>query len=272
MSTRLEDRQDVDVQDAAAQDAPMLIAQSVSKSFGKTAVLRGIDLIVPRGKVFCLIGSSGSGKSTFLRCINHLETIDSGRLLVDNLYVGYAEQERKLYALKEKQLAARRAEIGMVFQRFNLFPHLNVLKNITAAPLLHKRCNKSEANEMAYALLERVGLRHKADAYPAELSGGQQQRIAIARTLAMKPKLLLFDEPTSALDPELTGEVLSVMRDLASEGRTMIIVTHEVDFARDVADTLVFMDEGRVLEAGPPSQLLNSPVHQRTASFLAKHS
>lgn len=250
---------------------PMLVAQSVTKSFGKTSVLRGIDLTVPQGKVFCLIGTSGSGKSTFLRCINHLETIDGGRLLVDNHYVGYAERNSKLYALKPKALAAQREHIGMVFQRFNLFPHLSVLKNITAAPLLHRRCSKSEANELAYSLLERVGLRHKANAFPSELSGGQQQRVAIARTLAMQPKLLLFDEPTSALDPELTGEVLSVMHDLASEGRTMIIVTHEIAFARDVADTLVFMDNGKVVETGPPDQLLTSPVHERTETFLAKY-
>lgn len=249
----------------------MLVAQSVTKSFGKTPVLQGVDLTVQRGQVCCLIGTSGSGKSTFLRCINHLETIDSGRLLVDNEYVGYAERDSKLYALKPKALAAQREQIGMVFQRFNLFPHLSVLKNITAAPLLHRRCDQTEANELAHSLLDRVGLRHKANAYPSELSGGQQQRVAIARTLAMQPKLLLFDEPTSALDPELTGEVLSVMRDLASEGRTMIIVTHEIAFARDVADVLALMDHGKVIEAGTPSQLLSAPAHERTATFLAKY-
>jgi polar amino acid transport system ATP-binding protein len=248
----------------------MLLAQSVKKRFGNLPVLRGIDLAVPKGKVFCLIGSSGSGKSTFLRCINHLEMIDGGRLLVEGRYVGYQERGGKLFELAPKALAAQRAQIGMVFQRFNLFPHLTVLGNITAAPLVHRRCSKAEAQEMARALLERVGLANKADAYPSELSGGQQQRVAIARTLAMRPKLLLFDEPTSALDPELVGEVLSVMRDLAKEGHTMIVVTHEITFAREVADTLVFIDQGKVLESGPPAQLLQAPAHERTASFLAK--
>jgi polar amino acid transport system ATP-binding protein len=248
----------------------MMLAQSVTKSFGNLPVLQGIDLAVPRGKVFCLIGSSGSGKSTFLRCINHLETIDGGRLLVDGRYVGYEEHGGKLFELGAKALAAQRAQIGMVFQRFNLFPHLTVVDNITAAPLVHRRCNKAEAQDLAHGLLERVGLRDKAKAYPSELSGGQQQRVAIARTLAMQPKLLLFDEPTSALDPELVGEVLSVMRDLAKEGRTMIVVTHEISFAVEVADTLVFMHEGKVLETGPPAQLLRAATHQRTTSFLAK--
>ncbi|WP_413989147.1 amino acid ABC transporter ATP-binding protein [Labrys okinawensis] len=250
--------------------ATMLLAQSVTKHFGNLSVLRGVDLSVSKGKVFCLIGSSGSGKSTFLRCINHLETIDGGRLLVDGQYVGYEERGGRLFERGEKALAAQRAQIGMVFQRFNLFPHLSVLDNITAAPLVHRRCSKAEAQEMALSLLERVGLRSKADIFPSELSGGQQQRVAIARTLAMRPKLLLFDEPTSALDPELVGEVLSVMLDLAREGHTMIVVTHEISFAREVADTLVFLDQGKVLESGPPTQLLHNPAHERTAAFLAK--
>ena len=250
--------------------APMVLAEQVRKRFGATEVLKGVDAVVPAGSVFCLIGSSGSGKSTFLRCINHLERIDSGRLLVDGHYIGYEERNGALYEVGERALAAQRAEIGMVFQRFNLFPHLTARENIARAPILLKRSSKAEAREEALHLLDRVGLLDKADNYPAELSGGQQQRVAIARTLAMHPKLLLFDEPTSALDPELVGEVLSVMRDLAKEGRTMVVVTHEMGFARDVADVLAFMDEGRILEVGPPAQLLTAPAQARTASFLSR--
>jgi polar amino acid transport system ATP-binding protein len=253
---------------ASAEDTPMVLAESVCKRFGDIEVLRGIDLVVPRGKVFSLIGASGSGKSTFLRCINHLESIDSGRLLVDGSYVGYEERDGKLYELPDRALAARRAEIGMVFQRFNLFPHLTAIENVTRAPVLLKRMGKREAVDVGLQLLERVGLRAKADNYPAELSGGQQQRVAIARALAMRPKLLLFDEPTSALDPELVGEVLAVILDLAKEGRTMIVVTHEISFATEVADVLAFMDGGKILEAGPPAALMSAPTHARTAAFL----
>ena len=250
-------------------EQPMVVAESVRKRFGATEVLSGVNAVVPRGKVFCLVGSSGSGKSTFLRCINHLESIDKGRLLVDGDYVGYEQKGDELHELSERALAARRAEIGMVFQRFNLFPHLTALQNITRVPVMLKRTSKKEAHEVAMGLLERVGLSDRADHYPAELSGGQQQRVAIARTLAMKPKLMLFDEPTSALDPELVGEVLEVMKDLAREGRTMIVVTHEINFAREVADILALMDRGVIVEAGPPEQMISAPTHPRTAAFFA---
>ena len=247
----------------------MVLAEGVRKRFGQTEVLRGADAVVSRGEVFCLIGASGSGKSTFLRCINHLETIDSGRLLVDGRYVGYEERDGALLELGERELASRRAEIGMVFQRFNLFPHLTALANITCTPLMLGRMKKAEANETARALLARVGLANRADHYPSELSGGQQQRVAIARALAMAPKLMLFDEPTSALDPELVGEVLAVIKDLAREGRTMVVVTHEIGFARDMADTLAFMDGGKVVECGPPDRMIREPSHPRTAAFLS---
>lgn len=250
-------------------EQPMVVAESVRKRFGATEVLSGVNAVVPRGKVFCLVGSSGSGKSTFLRCINHLESIDKGRLLVDGDYVGYEQKGDELHELSERALAARRAEIGMVFQRFNLFPHLTALQNITRVPVMLKRMTKKEAHEAAMQLLERVGLANRADHYPAELSGGQQQRVAIARTLAMKPKLMLFDEPTSALDPELVGEVLEVMKDLAREGRTMIVVTHEINFAREVADILALMDRGVIVEAGPPEQMITAPTHPRSAVFFA---
>ena len=249
-------------------EEPMVLAQGVRKRFGATQVLKGVNAVVPRGSVFCIVGSSGSGKSTFLRCINHLESIDRGRLLVDGQYVGYEEKGDVLYELSERQLAARRAEIGMVFQRFNLFPHLTALQNVTRVPVMLKRMGKHEALEAATELLARVGLADRADHYPSELSGGQQQRVAIARTLAMRPKLMLFDEPTSALDPELVGEVLEVMKDLAREGRTMVVVTHEINFAREVADTLALMDQGIIVEAGPPDQLIASPQHPRTAAFF----
>jgi polar amino acid transport system ATP-binding protein len=248
---------------------PMVRAESVRKRFGHVEVLRGVDAVVPRGKVFCLIGASGSGKSTFLRCINHLERIDSGRLLVDGRYVGYEERDGKLYELGERALAAQRAEVGMVFQRFNLFPHLTAIQNITRAPVILRRMPKAEARDAGLQLLDRVGLLDKAASYPSELSGRQQQRVAIARALAMRPKLMLFDEPTSALDPELVGEVLAVMRDLAREGRTMVVVTHEIGFANEVADILAFMDAGRILEAGPPREIIAAPTHARTAAFLA---
>ena len=243
-------------------------ARNVRKSFGSFEALRGIDLTVPRGSVVSIMGPSGSGKSTFLRCLNHLETIDSGIILIDGNYVGYEERNDRLYELKPDDVARRRASIGMVFQRFNLFPHLTAVENIIEAPVGVRRTGKKEARERARALLERVGLADRADHYPAELSGGQQQRVAIARALAMDPKLMLFDEPTSALDPELVGEVLAVIRDLAESGMTMVVVTHEVGFARDCADTAVFVDRGEIVESGPPDTVLTTPSNERTAAFL----
>jgi polar amino acid transport system ATP-binding protein len=248
----------------------MVLAEQVHKHYGKLEVLKGIDLTVPAGTVCCLLGPSGSGKSTFLRCINHLENIDAGRLSVDGELVGYRQQGDKLHELREKETAAKRALIGMVFQRFNLFPHMTALRNIVEAPIRVQGLGKREAAERARALLDRVGLSDKVDAYPAQLSGGQQQRVAIARALAMEPKLMLFDEPTSALDPELVGEVLDVMRGLAAEGMTMVVVTHEMAFAREVADTVVFMDGGVVVESGPPQDVIDNPQHRRTQSFLGK--
>ena len=254
----------------AERGAPMVVAEGVHKSFGHIEVLKGIDLTVSQGEVMTLLGPSGSGKSTFLRLINHLETMTSGRLSVDGHLVGYREVGGKLHELKESEIAARRAEIGMVFQRFNLFPHMTVLQNVMEAPMGVKGDSRAAAQEKAGALLERVGLQDKAKAYPAELSGGQQQRVAIARALAMEPKLMLFDEPTSALDPELVGEVLEVMKNLTSTGITMIVVTHEMGFAREVADSVIFIDEGVVVEAGSPQQVLENPQHQRTRDFLSK--
>jgi polar amino acid transport system ATP-binding protein len=248
----------------------MVRAESVWKQFGDLSVLKGIDLEVQPGEVLCVLGPSGSGKSTFLRCINHLERIDGGRLSVDGELVGYRSAGDKLYELREREVARRRAEIGMVFQRFNLFGHLTVLQNVIEAPIRVKRERKPEAQAHARELLQRVGLSDKVDAYPAQLSGGQQQRVAIARALAMRPKLMLFDEPTSALDPELVGEVLDVMRGLAADGMTMVVVTHEIGFARQVADRVVFMDDGVVVEQGPPREVLDSPRHPRTQAFLAK--
>ncbi len=245
-------------------------ARGVRKSFGRHEVLTGIDLTVRRGEVLCLIGPSGSGKSTFLRCINHLEKISGGELEVDGELVGYRRQGAELHELREKEVAAKRAEIGMVFQRFNLFPHMTALDNITEAPIRVRRTKPAVARAAATALLARVGLADKAGHYPAQLSGGQQQRVAIARALAMQPTLMLFDEPTSALDPELVGEVLDVMRGLARDGMTMVVVTHEMGFAREVADSVVFMDVGAVVEAGPPEQLLSHPRHERTRAFLSK--
>jgi polar amino acid transport system ATP-binding protein len=249
---------------------PMVLAEQVHKSFGKLEVLKGIDLAVRPGEVCCLLGPSGSGKSTFLRCINHLEKITAGRLSVDGQLVGYRQQGDKLYELREKETAAKRAEIGMVFQRFNLFPHMTALGNVIEAPMRVRGTHKSAAVAAGRALLDRVGLADKVDSYPAQLSGGQQQRVAIARALAMSPKLMLFDEPTSALDPELVGEVLDVMRGLADDGMTMIVVTHEMGFARDVGDTVVFMDGGVVVEQGEPRQVLEAPQHPRTKAFLGK--
>ncbi|MFL6161368.1 MAG: amino acid ABC transporter ATP-binding protein [Jatrophihabitantaceae bacterium] len=249
---------------------PMVRSQGVRKQFGALQVLKGIDLQVDRGEVMCLIGPSGSGKSTFLRCINHLEQLSAGRLYVDGELVGYHLRGSKLHEMHPREAAKQRRDIGMVFQRFNLFPHKTALHNIIEAPIKVQGMKRSAATARGRELLERVGLAEKADAYPAQLSGGQQQRVAIARALAMNPKLMLFDEPTSALDPELVGEVLDVMRQLAQDGMTMIVVTHEMGFAREVADSLVFMDDGVVVEAGDPREILANPRHQRTKSFLSK--
>jgi len=248
----------------------MVKAEAVCKNFGRLEVLKGITLEVPRGNVMCILGPSGSGKSTFLRCINHLEKLNAGLLYVDGELVGYHKRGDKLHELRDSEIARRRRDIGMVFQRFNLFPHMTALENVVEAPIRVKKVSKQEARKRAHELLTRVGLDDKAHAYPNELSGGQQQRVAIARALAMDPKLMLFDEPTSALDPELVGEVLDVMRDLARSGMTMIVVTHEIGFAREVGDTLVFMDGGVVVEAGNPRDVINNPQHQRTKAFLSK--
>ncbi len=249
---------------------PMVKADQVCKNFGSLQVLKGIDLEVGSGEVLCLVGPSGSGKSTFLRCINHLEKVNAGRLYVDGELVGYRQKGDKLYEISPKQAARQRRDIGMVFQHFNLFPHRTALENVIEAPILVKGESRAEATKRGRTLLEKVGLSAKVDAYPAQLSGGQQQRVAIARALAMEPKLMLFDEPTSALDPELVGEVLSVMRDLAEAGMTMVVVTHEMGFAREVADAVAFMDNGVVVEAGQPDQVLGAPTHQRTRDFLSK--
>jgi polar amino acid transport system ATP-binding protein len=247
---------------------PMVKAESVHKRFGSLEVLKGISLEVDPGEVMCLIGPSGSGKTTFIRCINHLEKIDGGRLWVDGDLVGYRQRGNKLYELRESEVARGRAEIGMVFQRFNLFPHMTALENVIEAPIRVKKARKDEAIRRGQELLRRVGLGEKLDEYPSRLSGGQQQRVAIARALAMEPKLMLFDEVTSALDPELVKEVLDVMRELAHMGMTMIVVTHEIGFARDVADEVVLMDEGVVVEQGPPAQVLDNPREERTKRFL----
>ncbi|AWN26474.1 amino acid ABC transporter ATP-binding protein [Streptomyces sp. NEAU-S7GS2] len=248
----------------------MVEVRSVHKSFGPLDVLKGVDLDVRTGEVTVVLGPSGSGKSTLLRTINHLEKADSGSVSVDGALVGYRRSGNKLYELREREILKQRTEIGFVFQNFHLFPHLTVLENITEAPVSARRRPKKEAVEAARTLLARVGLAEKADAYPRQLSGGQQQRVAIARALALEPKLLLFDEPTSALDPELVGEVLDVIKDLAHQGTTMIVVTHEIGFAREVADTVVFMDGGRIVEQGPPGEVLDRPRHERTKSFLSK--
>jgi len=248
----------------------MVKAEGVHKRFGRLEVLKGINLEVQTGEVMCLLGPSGSGKSTFLRCINHLEKINSGRLSVDGELVGYRQKKGKLHELHERVVATKRADIGMVFQHFNLFPHMTALDNVALAPIRVRGERRDQARERAGALLSKVGLGDKLNTYPVALSGGQQQRVAIARALAMQPKLMLFDEPTSALDPELVGDVLDVMRQLAREGMTMIVVTHEIGFAREVADTVVFMDEGVVVESGSPAEVLSNPRHERTRAFLSK--
>ncbi|MEU5366886.1 amino acid ABC transporter ATP-binding protein [Streptomyces sp. NPDC005925] len=250
--------------------AAMVHAEGVRKRFGRLEVLKGIDLTVEKGQVCCLLGPSGSGKSTFLRCINHLEKVDGGRLSVDGQLVGYRQEGGRLHELREREVAARRRDIGMVFQRFNLFPHMTALDNVVEAPVRVMGIGRATARGEALGLLDRVGLGDRADHYPAQLSGGQQQRVAIARALAMRPKLMLFDEPTSALDPELVGDVLAVMRQLAEDGMTMVVVTHEIGFAREVADTAVFMDDGTVVEAGKPSKVLVDPEQERTRAFLSK--
>ncbi len=249
---------------------PMVSARSVRKNFGTLAVLNGVDLTVRRGEVVCLIGPSGSGKSTFLRCINHLEKIDAGSLYVDGELIGYRRVANRLHELTETEVAAQRAAIGMVFQRFNLFAHMTVLQNVMEAPIHVKRMSQPEAIDVAKSLLSRVGLSDKLSSYPSQLSGGQQQRVAIARALAMNPKLMLFDEPTSALDPELVGEVLDVMRRLAADGMTMIVVTHEMNFAREVGHQVAFMDAGVIVEKGLPKEILEQPQHSRTKVFLSK--
>jgi polar amino acid transport system ATP-binding protein len=249
---------------------PMVKAESVCKSFGALKVLKGVTLEIEKGQVLVLVGPSGSGKSTFLRCINHLEQVNAGRLYVDGDLIGYRQRGDKLHEMAPRDAAKQRRNIGMVFQHFNLFPHRTALDNIIEAPIQVKGVKKAAAIARAKDLLEQVGLAEKATAYPAQLSGGQQQRVAIARALAMDPKLMLFDEPTSALDPELVGEVLAVMKKLASEGMTMVVVTHEMGFAREVADQLVFMDGGVIVESGKPREVLSNPQHERTKAFLSK--
>ncbi|MER8507831.1 amino acid ABC transporter ATP-binding protein [Mesorhizobium sp. M0220] len=254
----------------SAHDTPLVRARNVHKAFGPLEVLKGIDLDVAPGEVVVVLGPSGSGKSTFLRCINHLEAIDQGAIEVDGEQIGYRLHNGRLDKLSDRAIAAQRRKIGMVFQQFNLYPHMTTLQNVIEAPVGVHRENRKEAIDYARELLTRVGLADKIDAYPRQLSGGQQQRVAIARALAIRPKLMLFDEPTSALDPELVGEVLATMRDLARQGLTMIVVTHEIGFAREAADRVVFMDDGNVIEAGPPDEVLAKPRHPRTRAFLSR--
>jgi len=254
----------------AMTDTPMLRVLDAHKRFGRTEVLRGITMDVARGEVVVLLGPSGSGKTTLLRCINHLEALEAGRIYVDGELVGYREKNGRLVEDREAEIARKRAAIGMVCQRFNLFPHLTALGNVTEAPIRVKKAPRRQAEDMGRALLEQVGLAHKIEAYPSQLSGGQQQRVAIARALAMNPKLMLFDEPTSALDPELVGEVLDTMKALAQEGMTMIVVTHEIGFAREVAHRAVVMDEGLIVEEGSPRELFAAPQQERTKAFLSR--
>lgn len=249
---------------------PMVKAEGVHKRFGRLEVLTGVSMEVQPGEVVCMLGPSGSGKSTFLRCINHLEKIDGGRLSVDGELVGYRQDGDKIHELRDAEVCRERAQIGMVFQRFNLFGHMTAMENVIEAPIRVKKVKKNEAARRAKELLERVGLADKLDSYPAQLSGGQQQRVAIARALAMDPKLMLFDEPTSALDPELVGDVLDVMRQLAKDGMTMIVVTHEMGFAREAADRLVMMCDGAIIEDGSPEHFFTNPENERTKQFLSK--
>jgi polar amino acid transport system ATP-binding protein len=248
---------------------PIVVAADVRKAFGSVQALDGVSIEIPAGQVLCIVGPSGSGKSTLLRCINQLERIDSGAIWVDGELIGYRRVGNKLYELTDAEIARQRLSSGMVFQRFNLFQHMTALENIVEGPVTVQKRRRNEVIDEAMALLNRVGLSEKRDAYPSELSGGQQQRVAIARALAMKPKLMLFDEPTSALDPELVGEVLAVMRDLARSGMTMIVVTHELGFAREVANEVVFMDRGAIVERGSPQEVLVHPKQQRTRDFIA---
>ncbi|MGW5698332.1 amino acid ABC transporter ATP-binding protein [Streptomyces asiaticus] len=247
---------------------PLVSIRSVRKSFGHHEILKGVDLDVQRGEVVCILGPSGSGKSTLLRCVNHLERVDGGRIVVDGELIGYRRYKRGLQELRDGEIVKQRHNIGMVFQRFNLFPHLTAKENIAIGPVVVQKQSKRDAFARAEELLAEVGLSNRMDHYPAHLSGGQQQRVAIARALATRPQLMLFDEPTSALDPELVGEVLDVMRRLAATGMTMIVVTHEIAFARDVADTVVVMDNGVVIEQGNAKKVLNAPEHERTKAFL----
>jgi polar amino acid transport system ATP-binding protein len=251
-------------------NGPMVKAEGVHKRFARLEVLKGVSLEVQLGEVVCMLGPSGSGKSTFLRCINHLEKIDAGRLWVDGRLVGYRQAGDKIYELRDAEVCRERAQIGMVFQRFNLFGHMTALENVIEAPIRVKKLPRPEAIRRGEELLELVGLEGKLGTYPSQLSGGQQQRVAIARALAMQPKLMLFDEPTSALDPELVGEVLDVMRGLAADGMTMIVVTHEMGFAREAADRIVMMDDGRIIEEGAPDRFFDAPEQQRTRLFLSK--
>lgn len=247
-----------------------IVITGVSKWFGKHKALDGVSLQLPPGSVTVILGPSGSGKSTLLRAINHLERVDEGFIQIDGDYIGYQRRGDRLYELKEKAILRQRINVGYVFQNFNLFPHMTVLDNLIEAPIAHKKCSRAQAVELAWQLLETVGLRHKADAWPRHLSGGQQQRIAIARALALSPRVMLFDEPTSALDPELVGEVLNTIRALAEEKRTLVIVTHEMSFARDVADRAIFMDQGKIVEQGPAKALFSHPQQERTRQFLDK--
>jgi polar amino acid transport system ATP-binding protein len=255
---------------AEAAAKPVVQAIEVWKSFGELAVLKGVSLTVARGEVVVVIGPSGSGKTTLVRCVNHLEKIDRGRILVNGHLIGYRERRGRLVEDSERNIARQRREIGMVFQRFNLFHHMTALGNVVEAPIHVLGLPQAEAVATGRELLARVGLSDKADAYPAQLSGGQQQRVAIARSLAMRPRLMLFDEPTSALDPEMIGEVLEVMQELARDGMTMMVVSHEMGFAREVADRVVMMDDGQIVEEGPPGQIFGAARHKRTQSFLSK--
>jgi polar amino acid transport system ATP-binding protein len=249
---------------------PKVLAENVHKSYGKNEVLKGVNMSIDTGQVACIIGPSGGGKSTFLRCINHLEKIDGGRLSVDGELIGYRQKGDKLHEMHDKEVAEQRRSIGMVFQRFNLFPHMTAAQNVMAGPTIVRNDNKKQAKERALDLLGKVGLGDRGDSYPMQLSGGQQQRVAIARALAMDPDLMLFDEPTSALDPELVGDVLDVMRALAQSGMTMVVVTHEIGFAREVGDLLAFMDAGVVAEIGVPKEILANPQTERFQNFLGK--